>query len=372
MKTFALTVLLIIAIFTTAFIRKNESPDKESYIITGSVKGYPDSTKLYLDDISTDNSNTIDSTVIIRDQFKFSGTMSGNILHAIIHTKRFSDYKFFWIENNPMTFTAEKGKFHFAIITGSKAQEKDDELNAAINLINQKSDSLNHLINKNISEGTKKEIAKQIALIRDEELAANAAFIKANPTSIVSAYILSVYSSTFGKDKTTTLYNNFSPENKKSIYGKNILHFITLNRNLKVGDHYVDFSQKTSQGKEIKISDYAGKIILIDFWASWCGPCRNENPELVKTYNEYKNKGLVIIGVSLDRDVEKQEWMDAIEKDGLTWPNISELKGDKNTAALIYGISGIPDNFLIDRSGIIIARNLRGQDLRDKLKEILK
>ena len=137
-----------------------------------------------------------------------------------------------------------------------------------------------------------------------------------------------------------------------------------------IGSEAPDFTQKMPNGKDLKLSDLRGKVVLIDFWASWCKPCRMENPNLVKAYNEYKDKGFTILGVSLDKD--RQSWINAIAQDGLVWEShVSDLQFWNNAAAKEYGVQSIPAAFLIDENGIIIGRDLRGQALEDKLKEIL-
>jgi len=129
-----------------------------------------------------------------------------------------------------------------------------------------------------------------------------------------------------------------------------------------------DFKQLTPEGKEFGLSDLRGQVVLIDFWASWCGPCRRENPNVVKLYNQYKDKGFTILGVSLDND--RNRWLAAIEADGLVWHHISDLKYWQNSAAQLYGVRAIPHTVLVDREGKIIARNLRGAALESKLAEI--
>jgi len=129
-----------------------------------------------------------------------------------------------------------------------------------------------------------------------------------------------------------------------------------------------DFTLPSPEGKDISLSDFRGKVLLIDFWASWCGPCRRENPNVVKVYEEYKDQGFEILGVSLDR--KKERWLKAIEQDGLSWPQVSDLKGWQNAAAQLYGVRSIPHTVLLDREGKIIARNLRGPALEAKLKEV--
>ncbi len=166
------------------------------------------------------------------------------------------------------------------------------------------------------------------------------------------------------------MYRNLSKKNKATSYGKDVFEFITLNKNIKIGDKYIDFSEPNIEGKSVSLSDYNGKVTLLEFWGSWCGPCREGNPELVRIYNEFKDKGFDILGVAADD--KKEEWIETVKKDSLTWQNVSDLKGDKNKAVLIYGVYYYPANFLINKDGVIIARDLRGKDLSDKLIEILK
>lgn len=327
---------------------------------------------LYLDDAtSSENVKNIDSVMVINGQFTISHPLPDEVLRVSLHTRDFSDYKYFWMERGDITFHAVKGGFRDAIIAGSETQKQDDQLAAINKPFSEQRDSLNNLYKSDTTKSTRLKTSKQEEELRKEELAKNFEFIKSHPTSLVSAQTLDVYASSFGKAKTETSFKAFSDDIKQSTYGKNIATYLKFNKDLKIGDHYANFTQADPSGKKISVSDFNGKVILIDFWASWCGPCRKENPELVKSYQLYKGKGFEVLGVSIDRESEKADWIDAIKKDGLKWANVSELNGDRNTAALMYGISGIPDNFLINKQGIIVARNLRGQGLRDQLAKLL-
>lgn len=137
-----------------------------------------------------------------------------------------------------------------------------------------------------------------------------------------------------------------------------------------VGSMAPDFSMADPSGKQIALSSFKGKYVLIDFWASWCGPCRGENPNVVANYNKFKNKNFTILGVSLDED--KNKWLAAIQKDNLTWAHVSDLKGWGSASVPLYGFDGIPYNVLIDPQGKIIATELRGEDLGKKLGEVLR
>ncbi len=137
-----------------------------------------------------------------------------------------------------------------------------------------------------------------------------------------------------------------------------------------IGSVIQDFEQNDVEGKPVNIKSFRGKYVLIDFWASWCGPCRGENPNVLNAYKKYKNKNFTVLGISLDKS--KEPWVEAINHDGLTWAHVSDLKGWSNTVAQQFGISSIPQNFLIDPNGVIIGKNLRGPDLDAKLESILK
>ncbi len=147
-----------------------------------------------------------------------------------------------------------------------------------------------------------------------------------------------------------------------------IAQLLKMSGSFITGGEAPDFTQNDRDGKPVKLSDFRGKVMLVDFWASWCGPCRRENPHVVELYNHYHKKGFDVLGVSLDNN--RAPWLAAIEKDGLVWNHVSDLKGWKNDAAQLYGVSSIPHTVLVDRDGKIIARNLRGEQLTAKLREI--
>ena len=175
-------------------------------------------------------------------------------------------------------------------------------------------------------------------------------------------------------DKYSDLYKSLDAGlSKKFPNDKNVIMFHEVVERMlstNVGQFAPEISLPSPDGKEIALSSLKGKLVLIDFWASWCGPCRKEMPNVVKIYSKFKNKGFEIYGVSLDQDKEK--WMEAITKDGINWPQVSDLKYWDNVAARIYNVQGIPYTVLIDKDGKIIAKNLRGQELEKKIAEVLK
>jgi peroxiredoxin len=181
----------------------------------------------------------------------------------------------------------------------------------------------------------------------------------------------------FNLQRVKKLYNNLHESLKKTKIGKEIeTKLKTIENNYKIkpenaliGKLAPEFSAKTPQGKEVSLKESLGKITIVDFWASWCGPCRQENPNMVALYKEFHSKGLNIIGVSLDDDAS--EWNKAITKDNLTWTQVSNLKRWKDQIAGLYMVEQIPSSFILNESGIIVAKDLRGEELKNKIKELL-
>ena len=334
MKTILIFILISISILTISF--RNET--KYDYEIIGSVIGFTDSTLLYLDDVTDGSFKHIDSAFIIGGKFIFKGSLENKTTKAYIRTKDFRDRFLIWLENATIYVSAEKGKFRDANIKGSKTQDEQSKLN-------------------HILDSSKNKNDKELQFVQD------------NPNSIISASILSTYSSIWGKDTTSLLYKKFSKEIKSTYYGKKIFEFITLNKNIKIGEKYVNISQPDKYGKNINLSDFHGKIVLLEFWGSWCGPCREGNPELFKIYNDFNMKGFEIFGVAAESN--KEQWLKAIETDKLSWTNVTDFNGDKNKAALIYGVSKYPTNYLIDKTGTVIAKDISGEKLREQLLKIL-
>jgi peroxiredoxin len=327
----------IIFVITTLLTFSCSEQSQSEFSLSGITNGIENGATIYLDY----NNEALDSAVVKDNSFDFKTKLPNTPIQLWLHNKDFSNYRAFWAEDKPMTFDATNTDFRNAKIIGSETE--------------------------NLSFSFYKKID---TLPRNEMQKLEVEFVKDNPNSIVSASMLSIYSTTWGKEKTKELYEQFSMENKKSKFGKEIARFINLSKEPKIGDQYVDFELKNEKGDLERFSELNGKAVLLEFWASWCGPCRQENPNLVKTYQKFKPKGFEIFAVSLDQD--KDSWLEAIEKDNLNWVHVSELNGRQNKAGLIYGVNGIPDNFLINRNGEIIGRNLRGEKLNIKLKEILE
>ena len=199
------------------------------------------------------------------------------------------------------------------------------------------------------------------------------AYAKSKPASPIALYTLQQFAGYETLDIATLepLFNKLPENIRHSAGGTAFKNRIELARTLDIGKPALDFTQKDTLGNPVTLASFKGKYVLVDFWASWCGPCRAENPNVVKAFNEFKDKGFTILSVSLDQPGAKEKWLKAIHDDQLTWTHVSDLQFWDNAVAKLYGIQSIPSNFLLDPQGKIIAKNLRGEDLAGKLKQLL-
>lgn len=339
------------------------------FAVTGFAHGFKDSTWLYLEEITKMGMGTVrkvDSAMVLEERFSLVDhtPLEASLRYYLIRTTTFSDYKLLWADNQSLTFSGVKGNFRNALISGSAPQ-----------LVSERFERMNLPLEKEIDSllrhfGTTDSAmwAKTLRL-QDTLKQRSAAFVKANAGSLISAYLLSVYCKTWGRRTTAELYAQLPAAHQQSVFGVAVKKFIELNKEVETGSAYADFEQPSPDGVPIRLSSLTGKYLLLEFWASWCGPCRKENPRLAAVYNKYKNRGFEILGVSADKS--KTDWIKAITADQLPWPQVSDLNGADNEAALIYGVHSIPANFLIAPDGKIIARDLRGDDLVNKLRQLL-
>jgi peroxiredoxin len=346
-----------------------------SFKIDGNVRNYTGK-KVYVHH-KWDEKDYTDSTQVVNGKFSFNLKSVDPNMYWFTTTNNINAQPnfIFFADASPVKVTLIGDSIYNSILEGGQTQKDYLEYRAMItNFVaeQQKMQNDYNTAAQTNDLNTMNAIRSEYGNLNTKFIAGLKNFVKTHSKSAVSGFI--IYNDMNNQnipyeDVLEALsYVDKSIENTKFI--KLASKRVETVKGTLVGYTANNFSQNSPDGKPIKLSDYKGKYVLVDFWASWCGPCRQENPNVVAAYNKYKNKGFTILGVSFDSN--KDKWLEAIQRDNLTWDHVSDLKGWGNEVGKIYSISSIPQNILVDKDGKIVAKNLRGQALEEKLAEILK
>jgi peroxiredoxin len=303
-------------------------------------------------------------------------TIKGKVNQPNLHTLRIegaSGMAQLFIENSNMKVVADKNNLRDASLTGSKTHDVFNKYLAINAELSKKYSPLNEAFaeaRKNNDQEEMKKLEEKFEVARDEQTELIINFVKENNKSIASAFILaSVANNIDDPAKLETAVNSLDNSLSGNDLVKTLKDKVLVSKKTAIGQTAMDFTQNDPDGNPVSLSEFRGKVVLLDFWAAWCRPCRMENPNVVEAYKKFNGKGFTVLGVSLDRT--KDQWLKAIEDDGLTWTHVSDLKYWDSAVAKMYGVQSIPANLLIDKNGKIIAKNLRGDALHEKLAEIL-
>jgi peroxiredoxin len=340
---------------------------KKGFTITGKAPGIKDGVEVKL--IPNNTSAEIAKTKVIKGSFVLTGSVTEPTLCGLMIDD--SQPIDMYVENSKMTIAPDKKKPGKYVITGSSSHKDFDTFLTLFSPLVQQLSSLATTINTSIPGAGRDALMQTYTGMQKKIQDQIDTFILKRPRSVVSPFVLLV-TMDFNDDALLLEKRYFMLDStiRKTSGGQQLAQVIATKKIGAVGTLSMDFTQPDTTGIPVSLSSFHGKYVLVDFWASWCGPCRNENPNVVENFNKFKNKNFTILQVSLDKPGQKDNWMEAIHKDGLTWTHVSDLQFWNNAAAQLYHINSIPQNFLIDPDGKIIAKNLRGPELQAKLCEI--
>lgn len=384
MKKLILSFLAITALVSCNNVGSNE------YVIEGDANGLKDGVNVYLQ--QQDSTGTIiqlDTVKVANGKFSFEGQLVEPMLSFIEVDSSGSKIPFILEEGN-ITIKVNKDTIFKSIVGGTYSNDQltaygkeTEKIQKNMMKFQESNREKIQMAQMNQDTVTMNALMKEFKIYQDQFKEISLKHVDEHPKSYISLFFIKQFINdpSFDLARATKMYENLDPVLKNTKEGKSIkvsLDVIkttekkndTVAEEVKIGSKAPDFSAPNQNNVKTSLKSSLGKVTLIDFWASWCGPCRKENPNVVALYKDFHAKGLNIIGVSLDENADK--WKEAIAKDQLTWTHVSNLKGWEDPIAKQYFVDGIPATFLLDEKGVIIAKNLRGNELRTKVASLLK
>jgi S1-C subfamily serine protease len=358
-------VLLFIAVL---FLLTSYVQAQLKFTIKGKITGLPDSTEVTL---HPDNvqSEPITKVISKKGSFTFKGSIKEPSIYMLTYSGSSQALALF-LEGGQYKVDANYGEFFTAKVQGGKIQSQYKSFQQQFDPLFIQMDAISRQINDPVYSAQKDSLYVTLRSVITEIDQKTDEYVEVEKNSFVSPLLLLfVYNFFQQPEPLENRYRKLTEPVKKSYYGRMVGKIIEDLRIGAVGSEAVDFQQADTSGTMVSLSSFRGKYVLVDFWASWCGPCRMENPNVVQAYEKFKDRNFTVLGISLDRS--KEAWMQAIKDDRLNWTQLSDLKFWSNEVARMYKISSIPQNILIDPNGVIISKNLRGEDLLNKLQELL-
>ena len=368
----------IITLFTLSILMIACNKESESqFTITGNAAGVEDGKNVFLE-VQSETGTVKKDTIQVKDgKFVFTGTSEIPEI-AFINVDNAYNFIPFILEEGNITIDFVKDSIQNSKVGGSKNNISFQSYNTKLSLVQKKMMQFqeNNMEKMQVAQQAKDQatidsLMDEFKGYQDEIDSISKTFVKENTNSFLSVVLLENFmlKKTIEVEEVKNYYDKLDSNLKKTKNGKSVAKMLDAVLKIAIGKPAPEFSAPSPEGKEISLKESLGKVTLIDFWASWCGPCRAENPNVVALYNEFHQKGFNIIGVSLDNNADK--WKEAIIKDELTWNHISNLKQWKEPIAELYNVKSIPATFLLDEKGNIVATDLRGEELRAKVTEML-
>jgi peroxiredoxin len=326
-----------------------------------------------------ENGPKVDSANIVNGKFSFKGFASSPqnayLSNINLDGERTENYLAFYLESTKISLTGFGDSLPLVKVSGSALNKDDARLKEMMTSVDAWEESMGKAYeeaSKTKNQPVMDSLDEVETKITDAKRKVVGDFVKQNPSSLRGAIAIQQNFGYYAEaSDVEPLYNALNAKVKESKQGMAIKKMVDAYKKVAIGQIVPDITQFDTTGKSVSLSSLRGKYVMLDFWASWCGPCRRENPNIVKAYGQYHDKGFEIFGVSYDNEKGKEKWKKAIVNDNLGWFEVSDLKGWGNETSDQFYIKAIPANMLIDKDGKIIAKNLFGKKLTDKLAEVL-